>query len=246
MSLFYEERPSDSPYIESITRGQTLCADSVIRPAESRWHMVIVRQQDATRLLIVGPWTTAGVTSYTAGAELLWIRFSLGTFMPHVGTRQFLDVETILPRAAAQSFWLKQAAWQFPSYENVETFVSRLVREDVLVRDPVITAAIEQQPHDLASRTVRDRFLRATGQTHSHIRQLERAQMAAALLRQGVSIPDTMYEAGYFDQPHLTRSLKRFVGYTPAQIVRMSQPTCQFIQDSDLPLGYHKGVPINT
>ena len=53
---------------------------------------------------------------------------------------------------------------------------------------------------------------------------MKRAQQATALLTQGISIPDTMYEVGYFDQPNLTRSLKRFIGYTPAQIIRMRTP----------------------
>jgi len=44
------------------------------------------------------------------------------------------------------------------------------------------------------------------------------------LLRQGASIPDTVYEAGYFDQPHLTRALIRFTGQTAAQIGSMSKP----------------------
>jgi AraC-like DNA-binding protein len=43
-------------------------------------------------------------------------------------------------------------------------------------------------------------------------------------LQQGVPIPDAVYEAGYFDQPHLTRSLKQWVGHTPAQLVRSSKP----------------------
>ncbi|MCL4303751.1 MAG: hypothetical protein KJ077_49150 [Anaerolineae bacterium] len=34
---------------------------------------------------------------------------------------------------------------------------------------------------------------------------------------------DVVYQAGYADQPHLTRSLKHFVGQTPAQIIRLSQ-----------------------
>src|SRR3712207_8595796 len=54
-------------------------------------------------------------------------------------------------------------------------------------------------------------LFRSTGLSHSHIRQVERAQRAAALLQQGVSIPDTVFELGYFDQPHLTRSLKHWV-----------------------------------
>jgi methylphosphotriester-DNA--protein-cysteine methyltransferase len=71
---------------------------------------------------------------------------------------------------------------------------------------------------------VRHRFLQATGQTQSHIRQYERAIKAASLLRHGVSILDTVFEAGYFDQPHLTRSLKHFLGFTPAQILPGPQP----------------------
>jgi methylphosphotriester-DNA--protein-cysteine methyltransferase len=45
-----------------------------------------------------------------------------------------------------------------------------------------------------------------------------------ARLEQGVSILDTIHEAGYFDQLHLTNSLKRFLGQTPAQIARVRQP----------------------
>jgi methylphosphotriester-DNA--protein-cysteine methyltransferase len=56
----------------------------------------------------------------------------------------------------------------------------------------------------------------------STARQIERARYATLLLRQGISIPDTTHEAGYFDQPHLTRSLKYFIGQTPAQIIRPS------------------------
>ena len=224
MCILFEERLSDSPYVETVTRGRTASDGSTIRPAESRWHMVFVRQHDSLRSLVVGPWTTAGVVSYTEGAELLWIKFRLGTFMPHLPTRDFLDTETLLPGAAGQSFWLHGSAWQFPDYENVETFVDRLVRNEVLVRDPAVDAVLQGHPQEMASRTVRHRFLRATGLPQRHILQIERAQRAAALLRRGTSILDTVDEAGYFDQPHLTRALKHWVGHTPAQIVRMSGP----------------------
>jgi AraC-like DNA-binding protein len=83
---------------------------------------------------------------------------------------------------------------------------------------------IQDHPQETPSRTIRHRFLRATGLSRSHIRQIERAQQAAALLRQGVSIPDTVFKLGYFDQPHLTRSLKRWVGHTPAQLMRVMEP----------------------
>ncbi|MGH8246026.1 MAG: helix-turn-helix domain-containing protein, partial [Gammaproteobacteria bacterium] len=112
----------------------------------------------------------------------------------------------------------------------------------LLVSDPVVNAALQDQLPEMPSRTVRHRFLRATGLTQSYIRQVKRAQHAAALLEQGLSILDTVHEAGYFDQPHLTRSLRQFVGRTPAQIIRMSKPVCHFIQDSDLLPGYDTNV----
>ncbi|MCC6455695.1 MAG: helix-turn-helix transcriptional regulator [Caldilineaceae bacterium] len=224
MGFIFEERLSDSPYIETITQGRSAGEGSTIRPAEIHWHMVLVRYQGNVQFLVVGPLTTAGVVNYIDGAELLWIKFKLGTFMPHLPPKTFLDVETSLPGAASQSFWLKGAAWQFPDYENVDTFVERLVREEVLVRDPVVDAVLQDQPPALSPRTVRHRFLHTTGLTQNHIHQFERAQRAAALLRQGVSILDTVYETGYFDQPHLTRSLKQWIGHTPAQILQMNKP----------------------
>jgi methylphosphotriester-DNA--protein-cysteine methyltransferase len=131
--------------------------------------------------------------------------------------KNLLDKETVLPQGAGRSFWLNSSTWQYPTYDNVETLVERLVREEALVCDPVVSAALHDQPLDLSPRTLRHRFMQSTGLTHKHIRQYQRAQQAADLLQQGVPILDTVYEMGYFDQPHLTRALKRFVGKTPAQ-----------------------------
>jgi AraC-like DNA-binding protein len=187
--------------------------------------MVVVKHSGSAQLLVVGPLTTSGLARWGADAEILWIKFKLGTFMPHLPARNFLDVETPLPGANRNTFWLKGSSWQFPTYENVDTFVNRLVRDEILVSDPVVSAALQDQAPEMASRTLRHRFLRATGQTRTHIRQFERAQRAAALLEQGVPILDVVYELGYFDQPHLTRALKRFVGRTPGQqIARAVQP----------------------
>jgi AraC-like DNA-binding protein len=244
MSIIYEERSSDSPYVETIRRGRTVSAGATIRPAEINWHMVFVRHASSGSLqpLVVGPWRTAGVASWGEGAEILWIKFKLGTFMPHLPTKDFLDGETILPGAARQSFWLKGSAWEFPDYDNVETFIDRLVRDDVLACDPIVNAALQDKLSEMSLRTVRHRFLRATGLTQSHIWQMKRAQHAETLLQQGVSILDTVHDAGYFDQPHLTRSLKQFIGHTPAQIIRLSQRDCHFIQDSILLPGYDTNV----
>lgn len=225
MSLVYEERLSDSPYVELITHGRTIGSSSTVRPSEVNWHMVFVKYNGQAQPLVVGPLTSSGVVNFTEGVELLWIKFKLGTFMPHLPVKDFLDVETGIPTASSKSFWLKGSAWQFPSFENADTFVDRLVHDDILTSDPVVKAALQDETSETPSRTVRHRFLRATGLTQKHIRQFERAKYAASLLEQGVSILDTVHEAGYFDQPHLTRSLKRFIGKTPGQqLIRVCEP----------------------
>jgi methylphosphotriester-DNA--protein-cysteine methyltransferase len=101
---------------------------------------------------------------------------------------------------------------------NADTFIERLVCDGALEFDPVIEAELQGRPGDLSLRSAQRRFLRATGLTHSAVRQIERARYATVLLRQGASIFDAVFQAGYFDQPHLTRALRHFIGQTPAQI----------------------------
>jgi methylphosphotriester-DNA--protein-cysteine methyltransferase len=134
-----------------------------------------------------------------------------------------LDAVITLPEAANKSFWLDGSAWQFPDYENAETFVERLVREGTVENDRVVEAVMGHQPLTLSPRSIQRRFLQVTGLTHSAIRQIACARRAMARLQQGASILDTVFELGYTDQPHMTKSLKHFIGQTPAQLVRSSQ-----------------------
>jgi len=224
MSINHEQRLSDSPYVEAVTHGWTVGEGSTIRPAECNWHMVFVKEHGRTHSLVVGPLPTAGMATWGEGAEILWIKFKLGVFMPHLPVRDLLDLEKSLPGAAGKSFWLKSSAWELPDFENVDTFVNRLVRDEILVLDHVVETMLQDQLLDISPRTMRHHFLRATGLTRSRICQMKQAQQATALLQQGVPILDTVHEAGYFDQPHLTRALKQFIGYTPVQIAQSSQP----------------------
>lgn len=223
MSITHEQRLSDSPYVETVTHGWTMSDGSSIRPAESNWHMVFVKAQGRTHSLLVGPLPTAGKATWGAGAEILWVKFKLGVFMPHIPVREILDGEKPFQEAASKSFWLKSAAWELPDFENADTFVNKLVRDEILAMDPVVDAVLNDQLLDVSARTMRHHFLRATGMTRSRIFQMKQAQQAKALLQQGTSILDTVYETGYFDQPHLTRALKQFIGYTPAQIAQTNK-----------------------
>jgi AraC-like DNA-binding protein len=218
MSAIFESRLSDSPYIEILWRGRVEQDYSPVCPADVRWNLLFTKHHGRIRVSAEGATTAFVPKNQFEGVEFLVIKFKLGVFMPYLPAENLLNGDAILPEAAGKSFWLDGAAWQYPDFDNAETFVDRLVRDEVLVHDPVVTAALQDHPLAWSSRTVRRRFLRATGLTPKTIQQIERAKQAAALLEQGVSILDAVHEAGYADQPHLTRSLKRFVGFTPAQI----------------------------
>jgi AraC-like DNA-binding protein len=224
MSFTNEGRLSDSPYIESIWRGQAGVDCFPNCPAEGRWHMLLLQERGKMQFSVAGPMTIAHTKSHNEGVEWLVVKFKLGTYMPHLPARKLVDSSTVLPDASHQSFWFNSQTWQTPDFDNVETFVDWLAHDDLLVRDPLVNAALQDQPLNIPERTLRHRFQQVTGLTQSHIRQIERAQYAQSLLEQGVSILDTVVLASYADQPHLTRSLKRFMEQTPAQITPIKIP----------------------
>lgn len=223
MIFTFDERPADSPFVEKLWRTQSESDGTFLSRAVCHWEMVVTKHRGKTTLTVRGPETKATLAHCPEDAEFFGIQFKLGTFMPRLSARDLLDGEMDLPEATSRSFWLSGSTWQFPDYDNAETFVNRLVREELLVCDPIVDASLQGQPQKLSLRSVQRRFLQATGLTHSAVHQIERAREAVALLEQGISILDTVDQAGYADQPHLTRSLKRLIGYTPAQIIERSK-----------------------
>ena len=226
MTFLFEERPSDSAFVETIWRAQSERVGSFISLAASHWEMVVTRYRGKTIFTVRGPETKATPLHYQrCGVEWLGIRFKVGTFLPDLPPGKLLDRrDANLPQATSRSFWFQGSAWELPTFENADTFVEWLVREGLLVRDPIVEAVLRGHPQALSPRAIQYRFLQVTGLSHRTIQQIERARQAKALLEQGVSIPDTVHEAGYFDQSHLTNSLKRFLGQTPTQIARVREP----------------------
>jgi hypothetical protein len=184
-----------------------------------------MRYRGKTTFTVQGPETKATRASVPADAEWLGITFKLGIFMPDLLPIRLLDRHDVnLPEATGKSFWLYGSTWEFPTYENADTFVNRLVRAGLLVRDPLVDEVMRDYPLDLSPRALQYRFRRATGLTHKTVQQIQRARQAATLLEQGCPLLDTAYQLGYFDQSHLTNSLRRYIGQTPAQISRAFQP----------------------
>ncbi|HZN44129.1 MAG TPA: helix-turn-helix domain-containing protein [Nitrospiraceae bacterium] len=219
--IFDDDRLSNSRFVERVWRSHSERGGTFHSIAACNWEMVVTRHEGRTSLTVRGPETRATTVNCPAYGEWFAIRFKLGTFMPLLSPGDLLDRNDVtLPDATSRSFWLNGSAWEYPNFENAETFVKRLEQRGLIASDPSVTTALSGQPQERTIRTAQRHFLRTTGLTHSTIRQIERARHATNLLKQGVSILDAVYEAGYYDQAHLTRTLQQFIGQTPGQIVR--------------------------
>lgn len=180
--------------------------------------MVVTRQARAAQLTIRGPETKATIVPIPQDAEFFIIWFRQGTYMPRLPLVSLTDRSVDLPTMSSSKFLLDGSAWEFPGPHSVDAFVAELVGRGLLVRDPIAMAALQGDVTGLSPRSVERRVSRATGLTQGAIRQIERAEQAVELLERGLPVVETVRRAGYADQPHLTRSLKRFVGQTPSQI----------------------------
>lgn len=224
MDLICEERLSDAPFVERVWRSQGERAGPFISMAEPEWSLVVTKYSGKISITLRGPTTSATPAFCPPDAEFFGIQFRPGAFMPKLPAKLVMDRHDLtLPPASDTSFWFHGSAWQYPNYENADTFVNRLLRDGLLLYDPIVGAVLQAQPVDLSLRTVQRRFLQATGLTHNTLYQVGRAQYATMLLKQGMSILETIDQAGYFDQPHLTRAVKHFIGLTPAQVIDRSR-----------------------
>jgi hypothetical protein len=218
MNMVFESRVSDSPLVERVWRSSSASAGPFISMALNRVQLVVWDEDGRTRFTVRGPETKATLAHCPVHAEFVGIVLKCGAFMPHLPLGDLIDGMVTLPEATSGSFWLHGSAWQFPTYDNADTFIEQLAHDGALGFDSVVENELQGLPSDLSLRSAQRRFLRATGLTHSAVRQIERARFATVLLRQGASIFDAVFQAGYFDQPHLTHALRHFIGQTPAQI----------------------------
>lgn len=221
MLITFADRPSDSPFIERVWRSHSDRGGVFHSMAACHWVMVVTRLDGKVFLTVRGPETKATMADLPAEGEWFGVLFKLGTFMPLMRSGDLRDRNDVtLPNATKRSFWLNGSAWEFPAFENMETFVHRLVRRGLVMTDRTVEGALRGELQGLSTRTEQRRVLEVTGLTRGAIYQIERARRATLLLKQGRPILDVVYEAGYYDQAHLTRSLQRFVGQSPARIAQ--------------------------
>ncbi|SKB02083.1 transcriptional regulator, AraC family [Agreia bicolorata] len=109
------------------------------------------------------------------------------------------------------------------------TSIAAEVAESSRWSESVREAASDALPAEVVSgemsgsaRSFRRRMLATFGYGYATLVRLERARRAQRLLRSGSPIASAAAEAGFADQPHLSREFRRLVGESPAQFAASS------------------------
>lgn len=220
MPLENQDRSSDSPYVHRVWRSRAFGVARMTSIATSNWELVFWEHEGRVHAAVRGPETMASGVEVPDGSESFGITFAHGTSMPHLPPARLVDSAWESPYASATRFVLGGEEWLIPGFESAEQFVVRLVREGVVVRDPLVDDVVAGGMPEVGTRSVQRRIAAATGLTQAGIRQIERARQAAILLGEGVASLEVINRLGYYDQPHLARSLRRFIGRTATELCR--------------------------
>jgi AraC-like DNA-binding protein len=214
-------RQADSPFVHAVTNWVIGSEGTSIAAPDGRWDLVVLKQNDQTNVLLTGQTTQAVSLPFAPGDEIMTISFKASAFLSFVPPVDLLDQGILLP-TTGHNFELASDVFEIPTFENAEEFVKSLLKKEQLRQDEVIEEALLDHLPAYSLRSIQRRFLRATGMTQNHFRQIQRARQAAALLQGGVQASEVAFQTGYSDQPHMSRSLKRILGKTPTEIAALT------------------------
>ena len=186
--------------------------------AGPRWGLVFWNTDDVASAAITGPETKTGTAPVPEGATFVGIEFAVGTSLRTQPAPSVIDGGVELPDTTRRSFRLDGVRWDTPGPDDAEALVNRLVRSGTVVRDPLVTDVLRGHHPAVSSRTIERRFRAVTGLTLGAVRQIDRVRDASSLIAAGISVADVVVELEYFDESHLARALRRYVGRTARQL----------------------------
>ncbi|GAA1647513.1 helix-turn-helix domain-containing protein [Kribbella alba] len=218
MGLRFTTRRSDSPWVDVVWTCTSDQVSEMTSVAATRCGLVFWQYDGRPHAGVTGPETATGSAPVPEGASFVGIEFAIGTSLRGLPTSSLIDGGVELPDTTRRSFQLAGSRWEKPVPDDAEALVEHLVRDGAIVRDPIVGDVLRGGRPDVSDRTLERRFRAATGLTQGAVRQIERAREAAYLLAAGKTATDVVASLGYFDQPHLARALRRYIGRTASQL----------------------------
>lgn len=218
MGLRFETRASGSSCVDTVWTCTSDQVAEMTSVAAVRWGLVFWEHEGRANAAVSGPETRTGAAPVPEGATFVGIEFAVGLSLRAVPMPTLVDGGVELPDTTRRSFRLDGRRWETPGPDDVEALVDRLVRSGTVVNDPLVAEILRGHRPAVSGRTVERRFRTAVGLTQGAVRQIERAREASELLAADVPGADVVSRLAYFDEPHLARALRRYVGRTARQL----------------------------
>jgi hypothetical protein len=218
MRLRFTSRRSDSPWVDVVWTCTSDQVSEMTSVAGVRCGLVFWEYEGRPYAGVSGPETAAGTAPVPEGATFVGIELAIGTSLRNLAPPSLVDGGVELPDTTRRSFQLAGSRWETPGPDDAEALVEHLVRDGALVRDPIVGEVMRGGRPGVSDRTLERRFRAASGLTQGGVRQIERTREAAHLLAAGKAATDVVASVGYFDQPHLARALRRYIGRTATQL----------------------------
>ncbi len=213
------ERAADSPLVERVTSVVYEERTRELSTPDGCWDIVVMKRRGVTLVLQTGVISRPVPLENDPGDSFLAISFKPGVFVARTPGRAMIDRALVRPLVSARAFALDGETLEIPTFENAEGLVARLERRGLLARDELVEGATQGRARAISPRSMQRHFLSALGMTPKQFAQIRRACRAVDLLRTGMAPAAVAVEAGFSDQPHLTRSLRAIMGQTPGEIL---------------------------
>ncbi|RKN36537.1 AraC family transcriptional regulator [Micromonospora musae] len=222
MALRFEHRGTeiDVNLVDRVWRTRSDAEETMTSTARTCWHLILSRAQGRFLAGLRGPETRASTAPVPPGTEFLGIRFAFGAVLRPHPAAAIVDGYVPFPVTESGRIVIGGESWEAPTFDNVEHFVRRLQDAALLVRSPLgnegqVAAQPEANPTE---RTLQRRYRAVTGLSQTAVRQIDRANAAATMLRDGLDWRGVVETLGYFDQAHLGHALRRYVGRTAREL----------------------------
>lgn len=210
----YSIYSSELHFVECLWHIRVEVVADWIDTARETWGLAFTKRTDGTMAAeLVGP----SYCHMTFGGEI-GDEYWGAEFYPHITMRGVdkpgLTGKFVPLPVADGHFWIGRDSYQIPMFTELDAFLTRLEQKGMFsnAADGVVHQAAVSQ------RSNQRRHRQAVGLSRRQSEQIRRAEQAAALLQSGKPPAEVAVEAGYADQAHLTRSLKKLFGTTPARL----------------------------
>jgi len=219
MSQIHKSRKSDNPYIDTVWQTKNTADGIYEATPDGSWDLIVgIDEHGNKMMMLTGQATKTMQVPYKKGTGSVVISFAPGAYMPHYPAEQMVDALEFLPNFDSNHFSMAGHTFAFPTFENAEKLVEKMVDLGILKNDLIIDGEIHGKPKTISERARQRHFTRTTGLTQKYLEQIKRAQKAVDLLKQGKKPVDVASETGYTDQPHMAKSLKKIMAVKPSGV----------------------------